>query len=262
MKPITVTCLGHGGAFSPLSVGNTSFLVDYDRFKILVDCGTTVPESLAEIGVDPGSITHCVITHLHADHVGGLERLLYHRHYISKALRLPLIMGSEVADTWIDVTKQLRNDLGSHVSVMPIESGGGLSIGEDFDVSCRRVLHGGDIPFMPGYCFLLELGSSAVFFSGDRIWEHEGCSFVRKDMAAADLAFHEIELSPNPSGAHTHINDVLDARGLSNVCWTHHGHAAAAAEKNGVVLPLAIRGDQWTVEGRKVTKEDNLYTGR
>jgi glyoxylase-like metal-dependent hydrolase (beta-lactamase superfamily II) len=257
MKPITITCLGHGGAFSPLSVGNTSFLVDFDRFKILVDCGTTVPESLAEIGVKPGEITHCIITHLHADHVGGLERLLYHRRYIDQAARLPLIMGEEVADAWIDVTKRLRNDLDSHALVNYIAPGGGLSFDEDVEISCRRVCHGGDVPTMPGYCFLLELGSSAVFFSGDRIWKHENDTLVRKDMAAADLAFHEIELSPNPSGAHTYVQELLGERGLANVVWTHHGKAGSDYEG----FPLCQRGDQWTVEGRTVTKAPNLYTG-
>lgn len=260
MTPIIVTCLGHGGAFSPLSIGNTSFLVDHGTRRILVDCGTTVPESLAEIGVDPGSITHCLITHLHQDHCGGLERLLYHRYYINQAARLPLIMGEEVASDWFDITKTLRNDLDRHAVLRPLGANCCMEVpdnGEEFTITARRVYHGGDIPTMPGYSFLLELGASSVFFSGDRIWKHDGDHFVLKDMAAADLAFHEIEMSPKPSGAHTHQSDVADYRRTENVYWTHHG-----AKTRDPLVRLAIKGDQWKVAGRHVLRFDNLFADK
>ena len=41
--------------------------------KLLVDAGTTLRNSLSEAGYKESDITDIIITHLHSDHVGGLE---------------------------------------------------------------------------------------------------------------------------------------------------------------------------------------------
>jgi ribonuclease BN (tRNA processing enzyme) len=267
----TITCLGHGGAFSPLAVGNTSFLVECDGKRILVDCGTTVPESLKEIGVDPGTLDVVIVTHPHADHVGGLERLLYHRHYISKAMPLQLIMGwRDGYDDWDACVKACKNDLDRHVD-------GHVRQDRDQDgwhfapfpglrIHQYRVNHGGDVPNMNCYAFRLTMpDGSKLFFSGDRIWDHPGGDEVIAAMCAADLAFHEIELSPKPSGAHTHYSEIkpgdIGYDNMRKIRWVHHGlhftheppHDLADAVK------LAYKGDRWTVEGGKFKRLNTAH---
>ncbi len=262
MPSTIVTCLGHGGAFSPLSIGNTSFLIDHGPLRILVDCGTTVPESLAEIGVDPASLTHCVVTHLHADHAGGLERLLYHRHYIGRAAPLPLIMGHRVAESWTQIQSILKNDLLRHARVLG-DITGVVPIGEDesshFSTSSLPVAHGGDIPDMPGYAFTVCTGGSSVFFSGDRVWRHDGASAVMLAMQHAHLAFHEIELGDRPSGAHTHHLDVQGVDLKANVRWVHHGLGSEGLNKLGPYAAMAMKGDQWQLDGADVMELGNIF---
>ena len=60
-----------------MSVGNSSFLVEYKDRRILIDAGGTVPYILRdEMGIPLQSITDVILTHLHGDHTSGLEFIL------------------------------------------------------------------------------------------------------------------------------------------------------------------------------------------
>lgn len=247
MSNITITCLGHGGAFAPFRVGNTAFLVTYEDLRILVDCGYTVPESLEEItGLTAADLTHCAITHLHQDHCGGLERILYHRRYISKSPPLQLIMGNDVASVWLDVNQRLRNGLTRYVDIVSTPG----HIRADFGVRMFPTDHGGDdVRCMPVYSFVLEIGGRNIFFSGDRIWTHPGYRKIHEALLAADIAFHDLELTKFTSGAHTNIKDLrfFGFDGLSHVRWTHHSSDEATASDGHLDYPLAKRGMTWTL---------------
>lgn len=72
-----VTVLGAGGAFASIERGNSAFLVEYADRRILIDCGTTTPYVLRdEMDIPLQSITDILLTHNHADHMGGLEQVL------------------------------------------------------------------------------------------------------------------------------------------------------------------------------------------
>lgn len=58
------------------SSGN-AVLVECDDERILIDCGfgtRTIKQRLAVAGVDPKSISACLVTHEHADHIAGVAR--------------------------------------------------------------------------------------------------------------------------------------------------------------------------------------------
>ncbi|MGG4434436.1 MBL fold metallo-hydrolase [Priestia megaterium] len=68
---IKVTPLGVNGAFTKYYHNN--FVFELGDRKLLVDAGTTLRYSLYEAGFKETDITDIFITHLHSDHVGGLE---------------------------------------------------------------------------------------------------------------------------------------------------------------------------------------------
>lgn len=58
------------------SSGN-ALLVECDDERILIDCGfgtRTIKQRLAVAGVDPRTISACLVTHEHADHISGVAR--------------------------------------------------------------------------------------------------------------------------------------------------------------------------------------------
>lgn len=74
-----ITVVGCGNAFSDINY-NQSFLVEIEDKKVLIDCGTRVPQALRKLNIDINSITHVYISHQHSDHCGGLEELAFLRY--------------------------------------------------------------------------------------------------------------------------------------------------------------------------------------
>ena len=73
--------LGVGGAFTRNYFHN-NFVFELDGKRLLVDAGTTLRYSLKESGFTEKSIDYIVISHMHFDHVGGLEELLMRRYWL------------------------------------------------------------------------------------------------------------------------------------------------------------------------------------
>ncbi len=69
-----ITFLGVGSAFSRKH-GNSNLLIEHEAIKLLLDCSRLGLLSLNEYGLSLREITHILITHLHADHIGGLEEV-------------------------------------------------------------------------------------------------------------------------------------------------------------------------------------------
>lgn len=68
---IKIKPLGVNGAFTKYYHNN--YVFELGERKLLVDAGTTLRNSLSAAGYKETDITDVIITHLHSDHVGGLE---------------------------------------------------------------------------------------------------------------------------------------------------------------------------------------------
>lgn len=130
---IQVTFLGVGSAFSRKNA-TSSILIESGNIKMLVDCGVPVLKSLTEYGINLKEVTHIFITHLHADHIGGLEQLAFLcrfrlQHFpkiVSTASMLGRLWESSlrggmeyIEQTPNDTTPQTLNDYFECVEITP-----------------------------------------------------------------------------------------------------------------------------------------------
>lgn len=102
--------LGTGNAFNPVE-GNCSILIDK---KVLVDCGSTIPLELIKKDKIK-SIEDIIITHLHSDHVGGLEllgQLLFFKYKRRARLWLSDTMREDI---WEHTLKGGMEYLNTHI---------------------------------------------------------------------------------------------------------------------------------------------------
>lgn len=85
--------LGTGSAFSR-TMYNTNCLVEFEHYRLLIDCGHTAGRSLYELGLEWKDIDYIFITHLHADHIGGLEECALMNHFVYE--RKCMLMASNL----------------------------------------------------------------------------------------------------------------------------------------------------------------------
>ena len=73
-----ITFLGSGSAFS-LAEENyqSNILISAGDKNLLYDCGTSIPEALNAKGMKPQDLDAIYISHLHADHAGGIEYVAF-----------------------------------------------------------------------------------------------------------------------------------------------------------------------------------------
>lgn len=76
--------VGCGSAFSKKLYQNNFLIVKGDE-HLMIDCGTRTPEALSGLGRSVTDIRNWLITHSHADHVGGLEEVMLMGRYVARS---------------------------------------------------------------------------------------------------------------------------------------------------------------------------------
>jgi ribonuclease BN (tRNA processing enzyme) len=76
MGEFVLTCFGTGDGWPCADRNHASFLYRLGRDTVLVDCGDGVSGGFHATGLDYNTIDRIFISHLHADHFGGLFMLL------------------------------------------------------------------------------------------------------------------------------------------------------------------------------------------
>lgn len=198
-----IECLGVGGAFSP-ELGNTSYLVNE---SILVDCGyLTFVELLRRELIQ--QIDHIFITHLHNDHIGGLEALGYYNYFVTGKRPILHVANEQMAN---DLWSSLKVGMGSiGNSDRPLTAD--LETYFDVDYSHEGIpgflfdwFPTNHITKMPSYGLRIEdiIKARVALFSGDTC---EPVITEDTNFWEIDVMFHDCSLSP--TGVHAFYYDL------------------------------------------------------
>lgn len=98
-----MTALGTGSAFT-LDNWHSNYLLEIGKYHLLIDCGSDIRHSLADVGLSYKDIDGAYISHNHDDHSNGLHWLGFSTYFDPTCDRPELFGSSSVLQSlWADV---------------------------------------------------------------------------------------------------------------------------------------------------------------
>lgn len=194
-----IEVIGVGDAFSE-KYNSSSIVIKAGEFHLMIDCCERIRKALREAREKSGSglqldqIDHVLLTHLHGDHVGGLEAYAFYKLFVDR--RKPqLYAGSPVlAELWEgrlkapmqqlynpDFTELRHLKLEDYFELNPLEPGGVSEIGP-LAVEIFPTRH-----HIPTFAARFEWNGRKLGYSADTTFDPALLDFL----APADLIIHE-----------------------------------------------------------------------
>jgi ribonuclease BN (tRNA processing enzyme) len=253
-----LTFAGVGSAFTTERYWQTMFLLESALGKkMLIDCGSDARFALAELGVGPDDIDAVYISHLHADHIGGLEWLAFCTYFNPNSERPTLFMNTDLmTEAW---NQTLRGGLQS-------VQGKDCNLTDYF--KCTRVLTGKKF-LWEGWFFqtiqMIHIVSGFSFRNSFGLLIEDGMRPVGKSKAKrvllttdtqyapnqlkdfydmADVIVHDCETAPFHSGVHAHYDGLadLDEAVKAKMWLTHYQPDPPQHPKEDGFLGFATKG--------------------
>lgn len=208
--------LGTGSAFTMEYYQSNMLVVDGDR-RLLIDCGGDVRHSLNAQKLNALDITDVYISHLHADHIGGLEWLGLMTYFVRSrndpSLRPRLhLRRSLVEDLWLSLHGGMGTieghvaDLETFFAVRPIDRNSSFRFAETEFQTIQVVHYYDGFEIVPSYGLIFEKNDICAFLTTDT-------QFAPNQMKAfrdkAHYIFQDCETAPFESGVHTHYDELV-----------------------------------------------------
>jgi len=223
--------LGAGSAFT---VGNDNFhsnllLEDNQKNRFLIDCGSDVRWSLDALGYTHRDITDVFISHMHADHAGGLEWLGFKTKFDPGVKSKPRLHVSDqlAGRLWNSVLcgglQSLETEVADLTTYFDVEAVDSRMTFQWQSVEFRLVptehVFNGD-QWVPSFGLFFKVNDKHYFFTADMQFKPEK---YLEYYTKADVIFHECETTPFPSGVHCSFNQLLTLDpAIKAKMWLYH----------------------------------------
>jgi ribonuclease BN (tRNA processing enzyme) len=234
-----LTIIGSAGTFPAPASGCSSYLVEHDGFRLLLDMGNgsmgALQEACGLLGPDA-----LVVSHLHGDHYLDLITYTYARRYHPKgeAAVLPVYGPTHIRDAIVRAYSRDVEELISTVyDIHPVERDQTVGIGP-FEVDLRAVNHP-----VETYGMRIRAGGRTLTYSADT-GESEALVCLARDADVLLCEASYLDGEDNPPNVH------LTGRSAAE-------HAMRAGAHRLVLTHLVAWGD----ETRTLAEADDEYDG-
>ena len=227
---LKITFLGSGSAFT---VGGDNYqsnlLLQKDDDTLLIDAGGDIRFSLNEQHLDYKDIRNIYITHLHADHIGGMEWLAINTFFDQNYSGKPnlFIAESILNDLWnkslaggLRTLETEHATLETYFNVYPVKCDGDFSWNSVHFRLVQSIHLVSDYAVMPCYGLLMNYKTARIYFTADT-------QFAPKQLLAfyeeATVIFHDCETAVHRTGVHAHYSDLVALpQKLKKKMWLYH----------------------------------------
>lgn len=217
-----IRMVGTGSAFAK-KYDNNNALIETDGFRLLVDCGITLPKALHQMGLSFPEIDAVLISHIHGDHVGGLEEFAFQMMFKYKRKPVLFIAETLIEPLWEHtlrggLTQEQLNKLDDFFDVRPLEANKEIELNPGLVVELVQTKH---ILNKPSYSFLFN---RRFFYSADMRFDGE---LLRKlvDQGVSTI-YHDCQLEA-PGIVHASLEELLTLpEDIQRKTWLmHYGDA-------------------------------------
>ena len=226
-----LTFLGSGSGLSaPHSVDNyhSNILISHHESHLLIDCGGDIQRSLRDAEFTYNDITSVYISHLHADHIGGLEWLGFSHKFDESCSKPVLYIHQDLTDRlWqhslsggMSSLEGEPSSLETYFDVAPLtESAGFEWQGVQFDLVETEHVYD-DKTLVPSYGLQFTLGGIPIFLTTDaRFTPEQHLPYYER----AAIIFQDCELFEKSSGVHAHYSELMSLPAeIRQKMWLYH----------------------------------------
>lgn len=204
---LRILAVGVGDTFSERHK-TASLLLECEGVRLAIDCpdryrGALRDASRGRLGLE--DIDHVLITHVHGDHVNGLEGVAFYKHFVQGS-RTRLAISPDLRGVLWE--QRLRAPMGTlwdgaryremgfddYFEPTELPWGRPIQLGP-FEITTRRTKH-----HVPTTALFVRAGGRSFGYSADTAFDPELVAFL----ARADIVAHETNYGP----AHTSYSDL------------------------------------------------------
>ncbi len=205
--------LGTGSAFSMKNYQPNLLVIENGK-NLLIDAGGDIRFALRDIGMSSKEIDSVYITHLHNDHIGGMEYIAFTSFFDPNRTRPKLFCHKVlVEDLWSDSLKGGLSSIQGRI----------LNIYDYFDVHAQEIQSGfewqginfklkSSIHVFNGYSTIPTFGLMMTPKSGYNVYLTSDTQFtpdhLMESYKRADIIINDCETSPIRSQVHAHYDDL------------------------------------------------------
>lgn len=206
--------------------------------NVLVDAGGYLPLMLQDAGVKMADIKHVYVSHLHADHVCGLEALFITRYFAEKYSKIPrpnlFIHEALAAPLWtrslrggLETLENVRADLTTYVNLRKVRRNGRFHLGDICFRLIQTVHIVADASIQHSYGLMIYVGGRRVYLTTDTQFAPNQ---IMRFWQEADVILQDCESGPK-SGVHAHYDELKSLPPeIRAKMWLYH-YSLGAREK-------------------------------
>jgi ribonuclease BN (tRNA processing enzyme) len=213
-KSAILRFLGTGAAFT-VGSGNyqSSMILEYDNQKLLIDCGSDTRFSLFDQNLTHRDILSVFVSHLHSDHVGGLEWLAFKTKFDKHCERPNLFIADTlVGPIWNNVLSgglsSLENcqaALDTYFNVHIIKNNSFVWNSLPISLVPTRHFKSNSI-IMPTYGLFFSINGTKIWISNDTQFTPDE---LKEYYETADIIFHDCETTETKTHVHAHYSELV-----------------------------------------------------
>lgn len=203
--PIRLQMLGTGGAFAKKYYNNNGLLYA-DDFTLLIDCGITAPLALHQLGKSLTEIDALLVTHIHGDHVGGLEELAFRMKFEVGRKPVLYIADKLVTPLWENTLKGglTQEGISSLDDAFEVRT---LTEGTIHHLSPSLSLELIQTPHIPGKASYSLYINGEIFYSADKTFQPDLLTRLIQERNCRKI-LHEVQLT-GQGVVHTTLDELL-----------------------------------------------------